>query len=40
MKVQVNRKAHFNAAHRLFKKDWDDAKNLAVGNFRDEDSLL
>lgn len=30
MKVQVNRKAHFNAAHRLYRKDWDDAKNLAV----------
>lgn len=30
MRVQVNRKAHFNAAHRLYRKDWDDAKNLAV----------
>ena len=30
MKVQVNRKAHFNAAHRLYREDWDDAKNLAV----------
>ncbi len=30
MKVQVNRKAHFNAAHRLYRKDWDDAKNLAI----------
>ena len=30
MKVQVNRKAHFNAAHRLYRKDWDDAKNLEV----------
>ncbi len=30
MKVTVHRKAHFNAAHRLYKKDWDDAKNLAV----------
>ncbi|MFN4762769.1 6-pyruvoyl trahydropterin synthase family protein [Gillisia sp. Q332] len=30
MKVTVHRKAHFNAAHRLFRKDWDDAKNLAV----------
>ncbi|RZV65797.1 MAG: 6-carboxytetrahydropterin synthase, partial [Flavobacteriaceae bacterium] len=30
MKVQVSRKAHFNAAHRLFRKDWDDAKNKAV----------
>lgn len=30
MKVKVNRKAHFNAAHRLFNTEWDDAKNLAV----------
>lgn len=30
MKVTVNRKAHFNAAHRLFRKDWDDAKNERV----------
>lgn len=30
MKVKVNRKAHFNAAHRLFNPAWDDAKNLAV----------
>jgi len=30
MKVQVSRKAHFNAAHRLYRKDWDDAKNKAV----------
>ena len=30
MRVQVNRKAHFNAAHRLYRKDWDDAKNLEV----------
>lgn len=30
MKLKVSRKAHFNAAHRLFKKDWDDAKNLEV----------
>lgn len=30
MKVRVNRKAHFNAAHRLFNPAWDDAKNLAV----------
>ena len=28
MKVTVNRKAHFNAAHRLFKPDWSDEKNL------------
>lgn len=30
MKVTVNRKAHFNAAHRLFRKEWDDAKNEEV----------
>ena len=30
MKVTVSRKAHFNAAHRLFRKDWDDAKNERV----------
>ncbi|MGY0407441.1 MAG: 6-pyruvoyl trahydropterin synthase family protein [Polaribacter sp.] len=31
-KVTVHRKAHFNAAHRLYRKDWSDAKNLAVFN--------
>lgn len=30
MKVTVNRKAHFNAAHRLYRKDWDDQKNERV----------
>ncbi|MEH6408233.1 MAG: 6-carboxytetrahydropterin synthase, partial [Leeuwenhoekiella sp.] len=30
MKVTVKRKAHFNAAHRLYRKDWDDAKNLNI----------
>jgi 6-pyruvoyltetrahydropterin/6-carboxytetrahydropterin synthase len=30
MKVKVSRKAHFNAAHRLYRKDWDDAKNTDV----------
>lgn len=30
MKVTVSRKAHFNAAHRLYRKDWSDAKNNAV----------
>ena len=29
MKVTVNRKAHFNAAHRLFRKDWDDEKKAS-----------
>ncbi|MGB5419092.1 6-pyruvoyl trahydropterin synthase family protein [Algibacter sp.] len=27
MKVTVSRKAHFNAAHRLFRKDWGFEKN-------------
>jgi 6-pyruvoyltetrahydropterin/6-carboxytetrahydropterin synthase len=30
MRVTVNRKAHFNAAHRLYRKDWSDAQNEAV----------
>jgi len=30
MKVKVSRKAHFNAAHRLYRPDWDDAKNREV----------
>jgi len=30
MKVTVNRKAHFNAAHRLFRPEWSNEKNLAV----------
>ncbi|MEI6865013.1 6-carboxytetrahydropterin synthase [Flavicella sp.] len=30
MKVKVHRKAHFNAAHRLFNPDWDDRKNQEV----------
>lgn len=39
MRVTVSRKAHFNAAHRLYRKDWTDEKNNAVfgkcnnGNF-------
>lgn len=28
--ITVSRKAHFNAAHRLHRADWDDAKNLKV----------
>lgn len=28
--VTVNRKAHFNAAHRLYRKDWSEQKNLEV----------
>lgn len=27
MKVKVSRKAHFNAAHRLFRPDWNEEKN-------------
>ena len=30
MKVTVSRRAHFNAAHRLYRPDWDDAKNNEV----------
>lgn len=30
MKVTVSRKAHFNAAHRLYRKDWSDEKNDTV----------
>ena len=30
MKVTVSRKAHFNAAHRLFVKDWSDKKNMKI----------
>lgn len=29
-KVAVYRREHFNAAHRLFNPDWDDAKNEKV----------
>ena len=30
MKVTVNRKAHFNAAHRLYNCEWSDARNTEV----------
>jgi len=30
MQVKVSRRAHFNAAHRLYRKDWDFEKNEAV----------
>lgn len=30
MRLTVHRKAHFNAAHRLFKKQWSDQKNFEV----------
>ena len=29
-RVTVHRKAHFNAAHRLHRKDWSDKKNFEV----------
>lgn len=30
MKVKVSRKAHFNAAHRLYRPDWDFERNQEV----------
>ncbi len=30
MKVTVHRKAHFNAAHRLYRKDWSIEQNTAI----------
>lgn len=30
MKVTVSRKAHFNAAHRLYRKDWTNERNELV----------
>ena len=30
MRVTVSRRAHFNAAHRLYRKDWNDEKNNSV----------
>ena len=30
MKVKVSRKAHFNAAHRLYRSDWSDDKNNSI----------
>lgn len=30
MRVKVSRKAHFNAAHRLYKPEWDMDKNQSV----------
>lgn len=29
-KVTVHRKAHFNAAHRLYNNEWSDARNASV----------
>ena len=30
MKVTVSRRAHFNAAHRLYRPNWSDKKNEAI----------
>ena len=30
MKVTVSRRAHFNAAHRLYRKDWSNEKNDSI----------
>lgn len=30
MRVTVNRKAHFNAAHRLFREEWNDEQNEEI----------
>ena len=30
MRVTVSRKAHFNAAHRLYRREWSDERNQAV----------
>jgi len=30
MKMTIYRKAHFNAAHRIYRKDWSDEQNLEV----------
>lgn len=30
MNVTVSRKAHFNAAHRLYRKDWSESKNESI----------
>lgn len=30
MRITIHRKAHFNAAHRLFRKEWSDNKNTAI----------
>jgi len=30
MKITVNRRAHFNAAHRLYRKEWDEETNKAI----------
>lgn len=30
MKVTISRKAHFNAAHRLYNPNWEDARNFEI----------
>lgn len=30
MQITVSRKAHFNAAHRLYRQDWTDQKNQEI----------
>lgn len=30
MRITAFRKAHFNAAHRLYRRDWSDEKNLEI----------
>ncbi len=30
MRIKACRKAHFNAAHRLYRKDWSEEKNIEV----------
>ncbi|WP_108803505.1 6-carboxytetrahydropterin synthase [Aquimarina sp. Aq107] len=30
MRIKACRKAHFNAAHRLYRKDWTDEKNTQI----------
>lgn len=30
MRLTISRKAHFNSAHRLYRKDWSDEKNQLV----------
>lgn len=30
MRVKVSRQAHFNAAHRLYRKDWTDEQNQEI----------
>ena len=39
MRVTVCRKAHFNAAHRLYVKSWDDVKNEKVFEFPAKSNL-